>query len=178
WFYEEFGQHLSAMMKETGTHAAFRGLMRRFNECPPDYSSSTIGRGLDVVQRPYLAFLGLMTPADMRPFAKRGAALWNDGYLARFAFVTPPPGTTPNNQEFPDDQRIIPADLIKPLREWHDRLGWAHVIINDELDDNHKPTGRRVATVQPSAPVTVTLSNEARAQLYRYRNARSEEHTS
>ena len=90
WFYEEFGQQVAAMMRQSGFMADFRGLLRRFDDGPPEYRYATVGRGLDVVERPYLAFLANITPADLKPYAHRGANLWGDGFLARFAFITPP----------------------------------------------------------------------------------------
>jgi hypothetical protein len=89
WFYEEFGQHLEAMTREHGIQAEFRGLLKRFDDCKTRFEYATIARGSDILDQPYLALLACLTPADLRPLARRGALLWNDGYLARFAFAVP-----------------------------------------------------------------------------------------
>jgi len=59
WFYEEFGQKLHAMMRQGGFMADFHGILRRFDDCPERYEYGTIGRGVDVVERPYLALLAM-----------------------------------------------------------------------------------------------------------------------
>lgn len=122
WFYEEFGQQVQAMSRRDGPMAEFRGIIRRFDDCHDHYEYGTIGRGTDYVEQPYVALLGNLTPADLQPFAKRGAALWNDGFWARFAFVTPY-GCRPGRGRFPGGERVIPPHLWQPLAEWHERLG-------------------------------------------------------
>jgi Protein of unknown function (DUF3987) len=87
WFYEEFGQHLSAMMQRDGIMAAFRGILRRFDDHKETFSHETIGRGLEDIIKPYLSLLATLTPADLKPFAHARSPLWGDGYFARFAFI-------------------------------------------------------------------------------------------
>jgi Protein of unknown function (DUF3987) len=89
WYYKEFGQHLEAMVRDHGAMAQFRSILKRFDDGRERYEVATLSRGSELVERPYLALLACMTPADMRPLARLGAALWHDGYLARFVFVTP-----------------------------------------------------------------------------------------
>jgi DNA-binding transcriptional ArsR family regulator len=113
---------VQALLREGGVMAEFRSLLRRFDDCPPQYHYSTIGRGDDTVQQPYLALLASMTPADLRVAAARGALLWNDGFWARFIFVTPP-ADSEGVRSFPEGKREISPDLVIPLREWHERLG-------------------------------------------------------
>lgn len=123
WFFDEFGQKVSAMMRDGGHMADFRGLLRKFDDTPDVYEYVTIGRGRDVVHRPYLALLANLTPADLQPYAKRGAALWGDGFWARFAFLTPPEGYERKKGRFPTYARKVPEELSDPLRFWHRRLG-------------------------------------------------------
>jgi len=122
WFFDEFGQKVSAMMRDNGFMADFRGLLRKFDDTPESYEYETIGRA-DVVYAPYLALLANLTPADLKPYAKRGSSLWNDGFWARFAFLTPPVHAERKNGRFPDIERVIPQAITFPLRRWHDRLG-------------------------------------------------------
>lgn len=122
WFFDEFGQKVSAMMRDNGFMADFRGLLRKFDDTPDVYSYETISR-TDVVFSPYLALLANLTPADLKPYAKRGASLWNDGFWARFAFLSPAPHAERKNGRFPNVERQIPQALSWPLRRWNDRLG-------------------------------------------------------
>lgn len=138
WSYDEFGQKINAMMQRHGHMADYRGLLRRIDDHDESYSSSTISRGTDHLEKPYLALLASMTPADLRPFAGRGAELWGDGFFARFAFSTPGPDEQRSKARFPDGQRIIPDTLIMPLKKWHDRLGTRSVDIVEISDDDEK----------------------------------------
>ncbi len=138
WFYDEFGQFLSGMTKE-GNMADFRGILRRFDDCKPSYEYSTISRGSERVESPYLALLASMTPADLRSVAGRGSSLWSDGFLPRFALITPPKGER-LKARFPDDLRMIPTSLVAPLQEWHTRLGVPEVSIRPITDDKGRTT--------------------------------------
>jgi Protein of unknown function (DUF3987) len=167
WFYEEFGQHLDAMNHEGGVMAAFRGMLKRFDDCRDRFEYATISRGNDVVERPYLALLVNLTPADMKPLAKLGSAMWNDGFWARFAFVVPHANNI-SRARFPKGERIIPTNLIKPLREWHERLGVPDISIDDELDAKGNPTGKKRVSVQPLQVATCTFADEVFEAFYRY----------
>lgn len=122
WFYEEFGTLISGMMQKEGPLADFRGLLRRLDDTPDRLENGTITRGLEVVENPYLALLGCLTPADLKTYARKGSALWRDGFLARFLLIVPPPDFIKLGQ-LPQGQRKIPSSLIKPLIAWHQNLG-------------------------------------------------------
>ena len=70
WFYEEWGQHLEAMMAKNGFMAGFRGILRRLDDHKQRYVYSTISRGRDIIQKPYLSLLANVTLADLRPFVQ------------------------------------------------------------------------------------------------------------
>jgi hypothetical protein len=81
WFYEEWGQHLDAMMDSHGGNMAlFRSILRRMDDNKPDYLADTISRGQDAVDKPYLTLLCNVTPMDLQPFAKKDSKLWRDGF--------------------------------------------------------------------------------------------------
>lgn len=141
WFYEEFGQKVHAMLQPSGFMADFRGILRAFDDCPLRYEYGTISRGSDIVIEPYLALLANMTPDDLRNAARKNDALWGDGFWARYAFVTPPPGTNRSRDRFPSEMRIIPASLTMPIRDWHQRLGGPTVEIESVKDDHGKTMG-------------------------------------
>jgi hypothetical protein len=174
WFFDEFGQKLHAMLAPNGFMADFRGILRRLDDCPNEYEYSTVTRGTDLVRRPYLALLANMTPADLRNAARRNDALWGDGFWARFALVTPPPGTNSGLERFPDDVRVIPSNLSTPLREWHDRLGTPDVEIEDILGDNEKPTGqKRVHVHSVGDPKPCKMGAEVKEAFYSYHDGLS-----
>lgn len=163
WYFDEFGQKISAMMREGGFMADFRGLLRKFDDTPDTYEYETMSRH-DVVYAPYLALLANLTPADLKPYAKRGAALWNDGFWARFAFLTPPLGAERKNERFPQQQRVIPSRLVAPIIEWHRRLGIPDIAI---IERNVGFT----ALVTPPDPKIIVLGNNVYDAYYRYNDA-------
>ncbi|GAH28332.1 unnamed protein product, partial [marine sediment metagenome] len=55
--------------------------------------------------------------------AKKGTALWGDGYLARFMFIAPGTEEKRDRSEFPSGIQVIPKSLTDPLIEWDKRLG-------------------------------------------------------
>ncbi|MEL7657910.1 MAG: DUF3987 domain-containing protein, partial [Bacillota bacterium] len=121
-YFREFGMQLSSMMKQQGPYSEFRGIIRIFDDTPSNYENATILRGNEEVHQPYLSILADLTPADLRPFARDGSALWGDGFLARFLLIAPPPDLETFGS-FPKGERVIPDSLIKPLVEWNQRLG-------------------------------------------------------
>ncbi|MEI6179567.1 MAG: DUF3987 domain-containing protein, partial [Chloroflexales bacterium] len=143
WYYQEFGQKLSAMMRENGAMADYRGHLRRFDDCPAEYRYETISRGTDRIERPYLSLLADFTPDDLAPHARRGSALWGDGFLARFALVAPPPHVRASTARFPHGERITPPGLAHALRDWHGRLGIPVVTVTERTSPDAtkgKPT--------------------------------------
>lgn len=167
WYYDEFGQHIAAMMRDGGFMADFRGLLRRMDDTPERYEYGSIGRGSDIIERPYLALLANLTPVDLRPFARRGAGLWGDGFLARFALVTPPDGDRLRDR-FPAGKRTIPAELLTPLVAWHKRLGMPAVEIIDVLNEKNEKTGSKRVEITPLAPVSMAIAPEVREAFYTY----------
>jgi hypothetical protein len=134
WFYDEFGQIVSAMMRKGSFMADFRGILRKFDDCPDHYEYVSLNRGGDKVARPYLALLASLTSADLRPYARKHAALWNDGFWARFAFVCPLANLQPARGHFPEGKRHIPRQIVEPLRDWHQSLGVPAVTLEADAD--------------------------------------------
>jgi hypothetical protein len=169
WYFEEFGQGIAAMMRRDGPMTDFRGLLRRFDDTPERYESGTIGRGNDLVERPYLALLVSMTPADLTPFAQRGSSLWGDGFLARFALITPPNGARRRGR-FPKGERVIPENLFLPLQAWNKHLGIPRVELQDEKGTSKD--GKNISTVRakvkPAEPVVLELNDDVFEAFYAY----------
>ena len=166
WFYEEFGSGLASMSRSDGVMADFRGILRKFDDCPPDLERSTIKRGRDHVERPYLALLANLTPADLRPLAKQGGAMWSDGFFARFAFVTPPPDEVLFGR-FPPGKRIIPASLLTPVAAWHERLGIPQVSIVEKKADG-KSSAQKTLQVSPVVATKLALPEQVYKAYYNY----------
>ncbi len=158
-YYDEFGTLISGMMRSDGIMADFRGHLRRFDDTPDHFENATIARGLEVIDRPYLALLASMTPADLSPYARSGSALWGDGFLARFAIVAPNRDFMKQGK-FPREQRVLPASIIAPLRKWHEDLGIPKVEI---VGSN--------AVVTPAPPHVIELSDEVYDAFYAYDEA-------
>jgi hypothetical protein len=98
-----------------------------------------------------------MTIADLRPYATRGAQLWNDGFIARWAFVTPTsdPVIAPGRSEV---MPSTPVHLTEPLVAWHQRLGIPHVTVEEITSEgglgHEKRTGTYKVTEEPHLPET------------------------
>lgn len=171
WYFDEFGQKVSAMMKEGGHMADFRGLLRRFDEAVPDYEYVSINRGSDLVTAPYLALLANLTPADLKPFARRGAALWGDGFWARQAFVTPPPDEPRKKGRFPEGARVTPPQLVSKLKNWHQHLGVPTPQVVERLSEEGKGSGKFDLFVEAPSPRQCVLGEGVRDAFYRYDDA-------
>jgi hypothetical protein len=167
WFYEEFGQHLAAMMQRDGVMAAFRGILRRFDDHKEAFSHETIGRGLEDITKPYLALLATLTPADLKPFAHARSPLWGDGYFARFAFITAPL-TGHTDVPYPKGRLNYPIELTKPLQAWHQRLGVPSAAALPVPDSRHQPSGRYRLVPAPLPETTYHLSDQVWDAFYRY----------
>jgi hypothetical protein len=168
WYYEEFGQHLEAITRENGYMADFRGLLRSFDDHHDRYEAGTISRGDDVVEDPYLALLGTLTPADLKPLAKRGARMWVDGFWARFGFIVP---DGPRKRErFPEGERGVPDHLRDPLQAWHARLGLPSITIHEETNSKADVTKRTVER-GPWLPKPCQLGDGVYDAFYTYSDA-------
>lgn len=122
WYYDEFGMNIQNMMKSSGPYGEFRGILRKFDDTEQTYVKGTIIRGREEIERPYLSLIGVLTPADLAPFASRGSMLWGDGYFARMALIVPPNGIIKDG-DFPSGKRVIEESLLNPISAWHKRLG-------------------------------------------------------
>jgi hypothetical protein len=170
WYFGEFGQHLTAMMQREGVMAAFRGLLRRFDDHPEAYTSDTIGRGAERLIKPALTLLVTLTPADLKPFAGPQSPLWRDGYFARFAFIAPPPGAR-SDAPFLRQRLTYPIELLKPLQVWHQRLGVPGVDVEPILDKKRQSTGRYRVSGSPLPERSYALAEEVWEAFYRYDSA-------
>lgn len=170
WFFEEFGMKIDAMLSPSGFMSEFRGILRAFDDCPETYRYASIGRGLDNVERPYVSMLGNMTPADLQRATRRNDALWQDGFWARWAFITPPASVNSSRARFPLGERAIPAEISEPIRAWHLRLGIPSVEMQEfeSKDKKGKETVEYVPTVFPINLTKISMTLDAREAFYAY----------
>lgn len=168
WFYDEFGGKVAGMMNDKSINTEFRNLFRKFDDNAPSYSTNTISRSEEVVKLPYLALLGNTTPADLQQYAKKGGALWNDGFWARFVLLAVEPGAKPSKARFPDERKTIPNELIIKLRQWHDRLGIPDVEVSEATD---KGGSRYTLKIGPLPITDCFLGDGVFDAYYRYADA-------
>jgi hypothetical protein len=172
WFYEEFGQILNSM-GDQGLMQDFRGHLKRLDDALPEFSSSTIARGEDKIERPYLALLADMTPADMQGTGRRSNPFWGDGFWARMAFSAPL-DVKPRYDRFPNEARTIPSRLVKPLRDWHTALGMPSIRVDKQFPPpgSKQPPGFIVSrNPDPPRESPVVLADDVREAYYAYNDA-------
>jgi hypothetical protein len=168
WFYEEWGQHLDAMMDSHGGNMTlFRSILRRMDDQKGEYLAETITRGGELLDKPYLTLLCNVTPMDLQPFAKKDSKLWRDGFLARFAFSTPEDDDS-TDAEYPRDAFEIPPKLVTDLHAWHEHLGIPTCRIEPVMDKKDHPTGTYRVVRAPLRETTYTLSEEVWKRYYAY----------
>jgi polyhydroxyalkanoate synthesis regulator phasin len=155
WYFDEAGMLFNAMRRSDSPMAGFHSVLRILDDNENTYQSATIGRGLDNVQFPYLAFLGCTTPSDLQQIAYPGSPYWSDGFFARYLFAVPPEVDPPMGR-FPEGERQIPNSLILPIKEWHERLGMSTVEIKE-----YAPTVELAQTV-------LSCSQEVIESYYQY----------
>jgi hypothetical protein len=169
WFYDEFGRTLAKMTRPEGYMSDFDELLRELDNCPPELGNYTQSRGDEKAKRPYLALLANLTPHDLQAVAGRGQSVWGTGFLARFAFVTPPLNEY-SEARFPVGEQIVPADLIDPLRAWHRRLGLPTVTALNDKNGGFPSGPTRLKLTAPPLPTIYPL-DEILDLIYEYRSA-------
>ncbi len=134
WLYEEWGQHLAAMMRVDSPMADFHRLLRHLDDGSETYSNDSIARGLEEIERPYLALLVNATPRDLTPYLHPGSKLWSDGFWARFALLAPRPDEAPSKARRRPGTIPVPAELLLMLCQWHKALGIPEVSTGNTSD--------------------------------------------
>lgn len=140
WYNDELGKFIKGTQNENSVMADFQQLLLEMDNCDLVFDNSTIARGTEIIEKPYLALLGSMTPANITKNAKRGSEFWSDGFWARFVFVCPPLGTS-MDEPFELGDVPVPGLLVQRLYEWHVRLG-VPVARVEPVIENEKDTGR------------------------------------
>lgn len=139
WLYNEFGKLIKAMMRTTGPMADFIELLLIMDDCSDLLKTGTLGRGTEIITKPYLSVLGTLTPASIKAVAGKNAELWSDGFFARIVFSCPPPNTY-LDRPFDRSELTVPPELAAGIRNWHNRLGSPEIDIISVQDDEGKDT--------------------------------------
>jgi hypothetical protein len=177
FIYDELGKFIRAMLRKNSTSADFIDIFLEFDACPDEYEASTISRGGEPIEKPYLALLGNITPPDLKDNARAGADFWTDGVWARFSFVVAPPATPDmisdviEDDEDDDEELPIPQKLLEKLEAWHKRLGVPNCTIDELYDKNNAPNGKFTIYRDELPEHECTMDKEVKRAWRRYRIA-------
>ena len=162
WIFDELGGHLEAILQQNGYMGAFDELFRVFESGKSTYRNTTISRGKEIIEYPYVAVLGNMTFADIKNLGNKTTKLWNNGYFARFLFAVAPPEWY-RDDEYPRGKREVPDTLFRPLQRWNDRLAVPDVIVRSGAKKDSVIFERTALPVQEEE-----LQEDIRTAFYRY----------
>lgn len=172
WYYDEFGMHLDQMVREGGTMADFKGLLRILDDCKPNFSTATQTRGTEEIEKPYLSLLASLTPVDIAPHAGRGNKFWRDGLLPRFSFVCVPMSAKGKRDRFPVPLRVYPGELVQPIKQWHAWLGEPEIEIVQGEGKQGEPDGNfTINRIRELPERVLSAPDEILDALYAYENA-------
>jgi hypothetical protein len=146
WIYEEFGSKVTAMNNDASNHSEYKRLFRTLYDSLPTFETETLTRGNEKIYRPYIALLGMQTPADLVRYAGKNNSLWNDGFWPRFIFASPPKETAADYTTAPSGTRSTPRHIIAPLRNWHNALRIPETV--ETVESIEKQKSRKTADVK------------------------------
>ena len=171
WVFDEFGNQLKAMRNPNSVMADFARLLKVLDDNKSAYTVATISRGEETAQAPYLAFMGMGTPANIRELASKGGEWWNDGLFARFALLSPPPDAKGSRARWELDTPETPPELVRRLREWDSRLGQPQLEVIYQEPENKKRAGTYRLEASPPPLTPCTLGDGVFEAFYRYDDA-------
>lgn len=170
WYYDEFGKLVQSITRKGSSMTDFSELLLQMYNCPSVYENSTISRGNEPIEDPFLTIIGSMTPANIRESAKRGSELWTDGFWARFGLICPPRDFIETNT-WDMEPMSLPRTLITALQEWHERLGSPDCWIAPLTKENGDPTGKYQIEREAIKETACSITREAYGGYKRYREA-------
>src|SRR5579885_215039 len=169
-YFDEFGKFVQSMLRKNSTNAEYMSIFLELDGCPDHFDTSTISRGAETIEKPYLSLLGLMVPANLKDNARSGADFWTDGFWGRFSFVAAPPG--PGSDATLDLGDLpIPSELIAPLVAWHERLGVPECEMEPIFDKKGEPSGKYESRCTALPETEARMSQLAYDAYKRYRSA-------
>jgi Protein of unknown function (DUF3987) len=171
WYYDEWGQMLQQMRRSDSVISEFHGLLKVLDDNLKEYENDTIARGLERVDQPSLALMASATITDLAPYMRAGGPWWQDGFWARFAFITPYADEEPSLAPFPLGLNTLPSALVVALRDWHDRLGMPQAHIEQVRDARGHPSGAWKLTRTPFFPHVLPLAPGVHEAFQAYNHA-------
>lgn len=169
-YFDELGKFIQSILRKGSTTSDFAEIFLTLDNCPAVYGQDTHARNVEIIEQPYLALLGAITPPNLKENAKSGADFWTDGFWGRFSFLAAPPGAYKDAPLDPGALEI-PATLISALRNWHERLGVPDCVFEGVVDESGKKTGRYRITRDPLPEHECTMDRDAILAWKRYRSA-------
>lgn len=158
WYMDEMGKEIRVMKRDGSNSNGLLSVILTFSDAT-DYENITKHNGNDYIKNPYLATLGNSTPTDIEPLIKNKSDLWTDGFFARMLFVTPPKGFKAPRKRTPLGYEI-PDRIVKPLVDWHKRLGVPKGGFYDPFNDE--------VTSEPVPHTKLHFSADAYNAFYNY----------
>lgn len=172
WFYDEFGALLRSMGRQNGPMADFKGLLLKVDGGMKSYTYATKISGTARIKNPRLSLLACMTPPDLKASMKNGAEDLSNGFLPRFALISPPADLM-IDAPFDLKRKPVPFHVSQPLKHLHERLGQPTVDLVDEYNDKKdttKITGRHAEV--GDLPITeMDVTEEVKKAWQTYRSA-------
>jgi hypothetical protein len=167
--FDEFGKFVQNVLRKNSTNADFADIFLELDACPEEFETSTISRGGEPIERPYIALLGSMTPPNLKDNAKSGADFWTDGFWARFSFIVAigDPIDCPLDAE----DLEIPGKLVEALQQWHGRLGVPECYLEPQTDGKGDANGKYKIVRGPLPEQRCTITDEAHNAWKAYRSA-------
>ncbi len=157
WIFDEFGTLLREMTQSSHYNATFHELIKKLDDNRLTLSNATHTRGEEIVNLPFLTLIGAMTPDDLSPHAKKGNALWGDGFFSRMIFICPPDDFR-IDKPFPDGEMVFPEEILRQLRSWHNRLGDPRITYSNGVE------------VIPAPGEIIEIPEDVKSEFYKYRN--------
>lgn len=139
WYTPEFGHMVQSMNQPGSPLTDLKKLLLEMDDYEDETSTSTQVRGREELIKPFLSFLGVMTPTSIRQNAKTHSSEWGDGFWSRFVFSCAPDDEgldSPFGPTIP-----VPPVLWGPLVDWHEALGMPNCTIDPKKEDK-KDEGR------------------------------------
>lgn len=122
---DELGERLGSIMQQNSSNHVWQQILLEWKSCPAKYTNTTIGRGREEVDNPYLSVLGCMTIDHMQSLP-RSSNPWKNGMLSRFVLLTPPANEWVLTQR-PTESYSFPEVVLEPLRSFLARLDVPYV---------------------------------------------------
>jgi len=140
-YWDEFGMFLRKISKETGSYTGWIDILLKVEECKP-ITKSTAGRGDEIVEKPYLPFLGNIVAASVAKITKKESDLQVNGLMPRQITIC-----TPDGEKSDDRTKVAyfpgPPELVASLLQWHDTLGQPIADIIDENENTQSPDSKK-----------------------------------